>query len=200
MKFILASASPRRLELLQQIGVKPNVIVSDFDEVKTADQPEALVQANAVGKGRSVVSKSPREAVVVAADTIVVLHGKVLGKPRDAEDAVRMLTYLSGHTHQVLTAVAVFYQGKEAVKVEKTDVEFYPLTKEQILSYLHTDEPMDKAGAYGIQGRGALLVKGINGSYSNVVGLPLGTLIRMLMEMGVINNDQLFNQGLSPRG
>ncbi len=200
MKFILASASPRRLELLQQIGVKPNVIVSDFDEVKTADQPEALVQANAVGKGRSVVSKSPREAVVVAADTIVVLHGKVLGKPRDAEDAVRMLTYLSGHTHQVLTAVAVFYQGKEAVKVEKTDVEFYPLTKEQILSYLHTGEPMDKAGAYGIQGRGALLVKGINGSYSNVVGLPLGTLIRMLMEMGVINNDQLFNQGLSPRG
>ena len=200
MNFILASASPRRLELLQQIGIEPKGIVSAFDEVKTALAPEALVRANALGKGKTVVSQSPQEAVVVAADTIVVLHGEVLGKPHDVQDAARMLTELSGHTHQVLTAIAVFYQGKQAVKVEKTDVEFYPLTKEQILSYIATGEPMDKAGAYGIQGWGALLVKGIHGSYSNVVGLPLGTLIRMLMEMGVINNDQLFNQGFSPRG
>ena len=200
MNFILASASPRRLELLKQIGIEPKVSVSAFDEVSSALHPEELVTANAIGKGTNVVAKGPKDAVVIAADTIVVLNNKILGKPHSEAEAVSMLTELSGRKHQVLTAVAVFYQGKRLVKIDNTAVEFYPLTKGQILSYVATKEPLDKAGAYGIQGWGAVLVKGIHGSYSNVVGLPLGTLIRMLMEMGVINNDQLFNQGFSTRG
>jgi len=147
-----------------------------------------------------VAAQSPREAVVIAADTVVVLRNEILGKPHDSKHAQAMLTQLSGQKHQVLTAVAVFYQGQQQVTVETTEVEFYPLTQQQIRAYIVTGEPLDKAGAYGIQGLGAALVKGIHGSYSNVVGLPLGNLLRMLIGMGVIKDDQLFNQGFSTRG
>jgi septum formation protein len=199
MNFILASASPRRLELLKQIGIEPKVVVSDFSEVSTADNPGDLVKANALGKGELVAAHTQDAGVVIAADTVVVLADKILGKPHNHEEAVDMLTMLSGKKHKVLTAVAVFYQGQKKVSVETTEVEFYPLTRERILAYVATGEPLDKAGAYGIQGKGAVLVKGIHGSYSNVVGLPLGTLSGMLIGMGVISDDQLFNQGFSPR-
>lgn len=184
-EFILASGSPRRLELLQQIGIKPRVMVSDFAEIMENLPPKQLVLENALGKGRSVAKEANQAAVVIAADTIVVANNKILGKPHSVEEAEAMLTKLSGTRHNVMTGVAIFYRGNCKSFVEVTEVEFYELTKGSIRDYVATGEPLDKAGAYGIQGRGAVLVKGIHGSYSNVVGLPLGSLFQTLKQMGL---------------
>lgn len=199
MDIILASGSPRRLELLEQLGMKPKVVVSSFTEATGAMAPLELVKANALGKGREVAEKYP-EAVVIAADTIVVDGSEILGKPHNIEQARAMLAALSGKTHQVLTGYAVFYKGQEVAKVESTDVEFYELSPKLIKSYVATGEPLDKAGSYGIQGKGAVLVKQIKGSYSNVVGLPLGPLYGILVEMGVIKDESFFNEGASLQG
>ena len=159
MTFILASGSPRRLELLRQIGIEPKVELSNYHEELCAANPAELVKANAVGKGKSVLPKCTGDDVVIAADTIVVLDNMILGKPKNSEEAVKMLTNLSGRTHEVFTGVAVFYKGKKKVAVEQTIVKFRKLTYKEIQVYVGTGEPLDKAGAYGIQGRGTVSLK-----------------------------------------
>lgn len=184
MKVILASASPRRQALLQQIGITPLVCPADFAEGSgTASQAQEVALHNAAGKCAAVAAKMGDELPVIAADTIVVIDNVILGKPQDAAKA--MLQRLSGRTHQVMTGVAVRYKGQQLSKVCITDVSFYQLTAEEIDAYIATGEPMDKAGAYGIQGRGAVLVEKINGCYNNVVGLPLSLLYLMMQRLGV---------------
>ena len=140
---------------------------------------------NASGKCAAVAAKMGDELPVIAADTIVVIDNVILGKPQDAAAAKSMLQRLSGRTHQVMTGVAVRYKGQQLSKVCVTDVSFRQLTAEEIDAYIATGEPMDKAGAYGIQGRGAVLVEKINGCYNNVVGLPLSLLYLMMQRLGV---------------
>lgn len=186
MKVVLASASPRRLALLEQIGFNVQVCVSAFEEINEGNKlPEALVIDNANGKGRAVAMQTKTRLPIIAADTIVVLDGNVLGKPKDEQDAQTMLKKLSGRSHRVLTGVAIFYQGHSLSKVIETKVLFRDLTEEEILEYVSTGEPLDKAGAYGIQGRGAILVEKIDGCYNNVVGLPLTCLYQMMKQIGV---------------
>ena len=186
MQVILASASPRRLALLQQIGIEATVCPADFDEVSgSAVQAEAVVLANAVGKCQAVVKFKGDSLPVIAADTVVVAEGVILGKPQDAEDAIEMLKQLSGKTHKVLTGIAVSYAGEMLAEVCETKVVFRDLTDEEIKKYVATGEPLDKAGAYGIQGKGAVLVEKIDGCYNNVVGLPLTRMQLILAKLGV---------------
>lgn len=186
MKVILASASPRRQALLQQIGITPLVCPADFAEDSgTASQAKEVALHNAAGKCAAVAAKMGDELPVIAADTIVVIDNVILGKPQDAAAAKAMLQRLSGRTHQVMTGVAVCYKGQKMSEVCVTDVSFRQLTAEEIDAYIATGEPMDKAGAYGIQGRGAVLVEKINGCYNNVVGLPLSLLYLMMQRLGV---------------
>lgn len=186
MQVILASASPRRLALLQQIGIEATVSPADFDEVSgSAVQAEDVVLANAAGKCQDVVKFKGDSLPVVAADTVVVAEGVILGKPQDAEDAFKMLKQLSGKTHKVLTGIAVSYAGEMLAEVCETKVVFRELTDEEIKNYVATGEPLDKAGAYGIQGKGAVLVEKIDGCYNNVVGLPLTRMQLILAKLGV---------------
>ena len=197
MTFILASGSPRRLELLRQIGIEPQVELSNYHEEMRSSNPAELVMANAVGKGQSVVPNVTGDDVVIAADTIVLLDNMILGKPKDREEAVKMLRNLSGRTHEVLTGVAVFYKGKKKVAVEKTIVKFRKLTDREIQNYVKTGEPLDKAGAYGIQGRGAIFINSIVGCYNNVVGLPLTRLYTLFAELDVTLYEKLPNKGIT---
>ena len=186
MQVILASASPRRLALLQQIGIEATVSPADFDEVSgSAVQAEDVVLANAAGKCQAVVKIKGDSLPVIAADTVVVAEGVILGKPQDAEDAFKMLKQLSGKTHKVLTGIAVSYAGEMLAEVCETKVVFRELTDEEIKNYVATGEPLDKAGAYGIQGKGAVLVEKIDGCYNNVVGLPLTRMQLILAKLGV---------------
>ncbi len=195
MRVILASSSPRRLQLLQQIGIEAEVRPAAFDELSTGKMADEVVLANAVGKCQAVCAAYGDKVPVIAADTVVVLDGQILGKPKDAADAVRMLTELSGRTHKVLTGVAVSFQGRQLAEVCETEVIFRTLTAAEIADYVATGEPLDKAGAYGIQGRGAVFVEKINGCYNNVVGLPLTRLHLMLAKLGVDGNAAKDNQG-----
>lgn len=197
MTFILASASPRRLELLRQIDIEPRVVVSKYAETMEKKEPYEIVLDNALGKGIGVLDYCQKDDVVISADTIVVLDGKILGKPKNYEAAVFMLKTLSGRTHEVLTGVAVFYKNKKVVAVEKTLVKFRVLTDTEIQQYVATREPMDKAGAYGIQGRGAILVDSIVGCYNNVVGLPLTRLYTLFAELDVTLYEKLPNKGVT---
>lgn len=195
MRVILASSSPRRLQLLQQIGIEAEVRPAAFDELSTGKMADDVVLANAVGKCQAVCAACGDKVPVIAADTVVVLDGKILGKPKDAADAVRMLTELSGRTHKVLTGIAVSFDGRQLAEVCETEVIFRTLTAAEIADYVATGEPLDKAGAYGIQGRGAVFVEKINGCYNNVVGLPLTRLHLMLAKLGVDGNAAKDNQG-----
>ena len=187
MEVVLASASPRRLALLEQVGIKARVCPADFEEeAGRAESAHDVALHNALGKCRAVAAKLGDAVAVVAADTIVVIDEAILGKPKDTLEAAAMLTSLSGRSHQVLTGVAVRYQGREVAQVCATKVHFRQLTEAEIAAYVATGEPLDKAGAYGIQGRGALLVEKIEGCYNNVVGLPLTMLYSMLKEIGAI--------------
>jgi len=197
MQIVLASGSPRRLELLHQIGLKPLVMVSNYHETESGLAPEVLVSTNALGKARSVLAQCSDEVVVIAADTVVVLGGEILGKPRDSAEAENMLRALSGKAHWVLTGTGVFFRGKHAVRVSATKVYFRSLTEREIQGYVATGEPLDKAGAYGIQGRGAVFISKIEGSYSNVVGLDLADIYTLFAELDVEQNDKLFFQGTS---
>lgn len=197
MQVVLASGSPRRLELLRQIGIKPLVMISNFTEIEEELAPEVLVSANALGKGRSVLRQCSQEVVVISADTVVVLDGKILGKPRNAEEAAEMLRRLSGKDHWVLTGTGVFYKGKHGIRVSRTKVHFRNLTDREIKAYVATGESLDKAGAYGIQGLGAVFITKIEGSYSNVVGLDLADIYSLFAELDVVKNDELFFQGLA---
>ncbi len=187
VKVILASASPRRKALLEQVGWQAEIFPSKFEECADVFlDAETLVLKNALGKGRVVADICGDVLPVLAADTVVVIDGKVLGKPFDAEAARVMLHLLSGRTHEVLTGTAVFFQGREVVDVCVTEVRFRDLDEDEIESYIATQEPLDKAGAYGIQGKGAFLVDSIKGCYNNVVGLPLTTVYRMMRKIGAM--------------
>lgn len=187
-QIILASASPRRRELLANMRVDFSVMVSDADESSVAQDvpPGIYVQELALLKAASVakLNKKNSEALVISADTVVVKDEKILGKPKNAEDARRMLRALSGNVHQVYTGFCVIRlsDAYTVCKHVKTDVVFKDLSDEKIERYINSGEPMDKAGAYGIQGLGAMLVDHINGDYFNVVGLPVSTLADILEE------------------
>lgn len=187
MKLILASASPRRKELLSLITKNFTVIPAAGEEhIDNSLLPVERVTALAVQKAGEVAEKHP-DSIVIGADTMVFLGDIALGKPADVSDAKRMLSLLSGKTHTVITAVAIAQNGKVInTFAESTEVEFYPLSQSEIDAYISTGEPMDKAGAYGIQGQGALLVKGIKGDYYNVMGLPAAKLFRDLSQYLVI--------------
>lgn len=226
MKTILASGSPRRYDLLKQMGWDVEVHSLPFAEAETvsaaaeqlknlrnhflinpakekvspvfSEKDLTLLSAyrgadlvcayNALGKGKAAAQVTGTSVPVIAADTIVVLGDTILGKPADAADAEQMLRELSGRTHEVKTATAVFYQAKTLLRVVTTKVHFRRLTEEEINWYVGTGEPLDKAGAYGIQGKGAVLVERIEGSYDNVVGLPLTAVYEMLLKAGVERN------------
>lgn len=190
MKVILASASPRRLALLGQVGIEAQVQPADFAEAGgQAAESRQVALRNACGKCAAVAAQAGDSLPVVAADTIVVIDNDILGKPADAAAAQAMLQRLSGRTHQVMTGVAVRYQGRQLAQVCVTDVTFRSLREQEIAAYVATGEPLDKAGAYGIQGRGAVLVEQIHGCYNNVVGLPLTMLYLMLEEIGAMKVD-----------
>lgn len=187
MDIILASGSPRRKELLTQIGVKDyRVLVSDVDENVDRDMPpDQMVEILSRRKAEAVRELAGDDALIIAADTVVSLEGEVLGKPTDETDAFRMLSALAGNRHQVYTGFTVL-RGSEAVTGhEMTDVNFRELEAQEIEDYIATGEPMDKAGAYGIQGIGAVLISGIEGDYFNVMGLPVYRLGRVLAGFGV---------------
>ena len=177
-RLVLASASPRRKELMALAGFDFEVITADVDEVfDPLLEPCKLVMSLAFQKASAVASSNP-DATVIGADTVVVLDGKVLGKPHSEEEAVQMLRELSGNTHEVYTGVCIIKGDKVHKFYECTKVTFWPLEDELIAEYVATKDPMDKAGAYGIQGKGSVLVKGIEGDYFNVVGFPVSRFFR----------------------
>ena len=193
VRVILASGSPRRLELLRQVGIEPEVEPSHVEEVITSTNPDQVVMELSRQKAEEIAAlHAAEDAVVVGADTVVAFDGKILGKPKDKEDAVRMIRMLQGHIHQVYTGVTLVFCGKlsgesgsvvdKITFAEKTDVHVCPMTEEQIRAYVETGEPMDKAGAYGIQGYFAAWVQGISGDYNNVVGLPVGRVYRTMLK------------------
>lgn len=187
MELVLASASPRRQELLRQLGLRFRVAPADVpEELDRARPPAEAAVALALAKARHVAARFP-DAVVLAADTIVVLGGDVLGKPVDAADALRMLTALAGRSHHVITGVAVVRRAvaQELSGYELTTVHFRPMPRDALERYVATGEPMDKAGAYGIQGRAATMVDRLEGDYFNVMGLPLARVTEMLERLGL---------------
>ena len=188
-KIILASASPRRRDLLEQGGIPFTVIPSQAEENITTTNPVLAVEELSYLKCSDVYEKSVEDVVVIGADTVVVSDGKILGKPSSKEEAIEMLQGLQGRAHEVYTGVTIMTrEGKENTKKtfhEKTKVVFYPMSDEEIRSYVNTKEPMDKAGAYGIQGKSAIFIKEINGDYNNVVGLPLARLYQELKNTGI---------------
>lgn len=185
MAMILASQSPRRRELLGQMGFSFTVRPAKGEELPHPElTPAQLVEELARQKALEVSAEAEADDVVVAADTVVAIDGVVLGKPHDKVHAAQMLSALSGREHTVYTGVAVKRGETLLVEYEATHVRFRPLTQREIDLYIQTGEPMDKAGSYGIQGYGALLVEGIRGDYFNVVGLPICRLGRMLAQVG----------------
>lgn len=182
---VLASASPRRLELLRRIGVEPDVRPADVDETPLPGEAPADLVARLAATKASVVAATHPGALVVAADTEVVVDGRILGKPADDADARAMLELLSGREHEVLTGVHLWLGDRTAAEVVRTTVCFRPLTGREIAGYVAGGEPMGKAGAYAIQGAGGAFVESITGSDSNVVGLPLATVVRLAGDLGV---------------
>ena len=185
VRVILASGSPRRRQLLELIGIAHEAKASNIDEsIKGKETPRKHAERLAREKA-ATIAKSEPDAVTIAADTIVVIDRKILGKPANAVDAGSMLSLLNGRNHTVITAVAVARGSKLKSGVEEVHVKFRRLTDDEIDAYIATGEPMDKAGAYGIQGLGATIVERIEGDYFAVMGLPLLRLTRLLAELGV---------------
>ena len=187
MDIILASKSPRRRALLEQMGVRDfRIVTPDIDEHMDRDLPPAeLVRQISLEKAQTVAAQADPNTVVIAADTVVALDGVVLGKPADKEAAFRILSLLSGNRHQVYTGLTVLRGEQVFSQWEETAVTFRALTAEEIEAYIATGEPMDKAGAYGIQGYGALFIQGISGDYYNVMGLPVCRLGQILGQLGM---------------
>lgn len=175
---ILASASPRRKEILELADLKFDVMPSDAQEITTKTAPNEVVMELASIKAKDIYKKSEKQSMIVGADTVVAYQGQILGKPTDKADAKRMLTMLSGQTHEVYTGVCVIEDGKTKTFYEETKVTFYEISDEQIDHYIKTGEPMDKAGSYGIQGKAAVFIKGIEGDYYNVVGFPIARFLQ----------------------
>ena len=191
MRVILGSASPRRRDILAQAGIEHEVIVSDCDEAVSEDKPEEVVKAISVKKAEDVWDKACRkygdedDMLIIGADTIVAVDDVIFGKPADRDDAVRMIGCLSGRTHQVYTGVTVITKEKKMTFSSCTDVSVYELTEDEIRGYVNTGEPMDKAGAYAIQGGFARYIRSINGEYNNVVGFPVAMFIHELKKEGI---------------
>lgn len=184
VRVVLASQSPRRRELLQLVGIAHEVRPANIDESYLAgERPREHAERLARTKARTIES---RDAVTIGSDTIVVVDGEVLGKPTDEADAARMLRRLSGRSHVVITAVAAEWKGRLVSDVEEVDVTFRTLDEGDIAAYIATGEPMDKAGAYGIQGYGATIVQRVNGDYFAVMGLPVNRLVRLLEGLGLV--------------
>lgn len=181
-KIILASASPRRKELMELAGYDFEVICADIVEVVPEEaMPQEVVMSLALQKAQAVAAEH-KEAVVIGSDTVVALDGKILGKPHSEQEACEMLRSLSGRTHKVFTGVAIVCGDKVKNFFDETDVEFYSLGDDEIKKYVATGEPTDKAGAYGIQGKGSVLVKRINGDFFSVMGLPIAKLYREMSD------------------
>lgn len=200
-QIVLASGSPRRKELLEQMGLEFEICPAKGEEVITKTLPQEVVEELSRQKAEEVAAgilfynenhpelTSPQDILVIGADTVVACDGKILGKPKDTADAKQMLSLLSGRTHSVYTGVTLVFIDKsgrtgEHSFYEKTDVTMYPMSEAEIEGYIATGEPMDKAGAYGIQGRCAIYIKEIAGDYYNVVGLPVGRLYQELKALG----------------
>jgi septum formation protein len=189
MKLVLASASPRRAEILRDAGIAFQTLPVHVNETPRAgESAEAMCRRLVEEKAQAALKRLPKsgEVIVVAADTTVEIDGTILGKPASAEDARRMLQRLSGKTHRVLTALALVRLPDGAARndLESTDVRFVPLSAQEIDDYVATGEPMDKAGAYAIQGRAGVFIERVDGCYFNVVGLPLAKLYRNLKDLG----------------
>ena len=185
---ILASGSPRRRELMSQVGLDFTVVTSDADENIKEMEPEDYVRELSSIKAQSVLEQyTDKEdaVIVIGADTIVYHKGEILTKPKDEEDAFRILKSLEGEIHQVYTGVTICSAHKNVSFYEKTDVWVYDMTDEEIRDYISTGEPMDKAGSYGIQGLFGIYVKGISGEYNNVVGLPVARLFYEMKKSGI---------------
>lgn len=183
MKIILASASPRRKELLGKTGMKFEIIPAKGEEKVTKTLPWEVVEELSFQKAKEIADLQADPCIVIGSDTIVAKDEKIMGKPRDEADAFRMLSEIAGNVHQVYTGVTLIRTGEHFKTVtfsEKTDVHLYPMSDEEIHAYIATKDPMDKAGAYGIQGDFAIHVKGIEGDYYNVVGLPIGKVYQEL--------------------
>ena len=190
-KIILASASPRRRELLTQIGLDFEVVVSETEEKITSTEPAKVVEELSAQKAAAVWEKlAQNRNIVIGADTVVACDGKILGKPMDTENAACMLRMLQGRAHEVYTGVTILYEEDGVKKAltfhEKTTVHFCPMTEEQIREYVATGDPMDKAGSYGMQGICARYIRGIEGDYNNVVGLPAGRVYQELHGLGLV--------------
>ena len=181
---ILASGSPRRKELLEQIGIMPVISPSRIEEVVTSSVPEQVVLELSSQKAEDVMSRCPVGSVVLGADTVVAIDGMILGKPKSHGEACEMIRRIQGRSHQVHTGVAILVKEETGLRQKhftvKTDVMVFPMTEEEIREYGESEEPMDKAGAYAIQGRFAAYIQGISGDYSNVVGLPVGRVYQEL--------------------
>jgi septum formation protein len=183
---VLASASPRRQELLSKIGVEFDVLPAAFDESTVSGSPQEVARSLALEKAMAV-AHNLRDSLVIGADTIVLIGGQILGKPADEAEARTMLARISGRTHTVITGVALVHtaSGRMAVDHEESRVHIRDLSPEEIAAYVRTGEPMDKAGAYAVQGIGSTIVDRIEGCYFNVVGLPMSRLAMMLKQFGV---------------
>ena len=184
---VLASSSPRRRAFFKQLGISFKMVVPQVEEQpKKGEAPDLFAGRLAADKALDVAARLSTPALIIAADTIVVLGRTILGKPKNTSDARRMLKMLGGRVHEVITGVCVLYGAKRRRFVTRTKVEFKKLAKQEIDFYIASGEPMDKAGAYAIQGIGSFLVRGIRGSYTNVVGLPVAELLDVLeREFGV---------------
>lgn len=190
-EFVLASASPRRRELLTQIGIPFRICLSKKEEESSQKKPGDIVKELSYTKAKDVFDQGNQDAVVIGADTIVVYDEQVLGKPKDEEDAYKMIKMLQGKTHQVYTGVSVIWRQDNSIQVSSfyavTDVELYGMSEEEIRAYIATNEPYDKAGGYAIQGYFARYVKQIQGDYNNVVGLPVGELYQILNSLNLLS-------------
>lgn len=186
-KLILASASPRRKELLLQIGLVPEIVPPDVEETISTSDPKQAVMELSRQKAEGSACTLKEGMCILGADTVVAIENRILGKPSGHEDAYRMISLLAGKTHQVYTGVTLVFYGKEGKQIrtfaEKTDVCVFPMSEEEIRIYADSEEPLDKAGAYGIQGEFAAFIQGISGDYNNVVGLPVSRVYQELKRL-----------------
>lgn len=193
IRVVLASASPRREELLRQIGIVPEIIPSEIEEKVTEQEPERVVTELSRQKAEEVAARidvtEDKRTVVIGSDTVVYADGEILGKPAGREDAARMLRMLQGGSHYVYTGVTLIAGGRRRSFAVGTRVDVYPMTEMEIEAYIDCKESMDKAGAYGIQGRFAAHIRGLDGSYTNVMGLPVGRVYQELRHLLEERND-----------
>lgn len=191
-KIILASGSPRRKELLLQIGIVPEIIVSHVEEKITSDVPAEVVMSLAEQKAVDVAKEMPEGTVILGSDTVVAADGKILGKPKSHEEAYEMIRRLAGRSHQVYTGVFLVKKGPEGEAdtvvsfYDETDVNVSPMTEKEIREYADSEEPMDKAGSYAVQGFFARYIDGLKGSYANVMGLPVHLVYQELKKLGAL--------------